>query len=208
MLIFYLCVSLIFYCTVMTFLVSFSSCNFIVIIIYNCTNHYFLLSIWILSAWLLSLLFFALSFSGKQHYAGEHNQSPWFWHHGDKWSHSFHRQRLVSRRYNFTAPFQPLICQKRLSNCFKYKPRLTPCVLHSDIPVGSQDFHMLLKRLVSYMQLKVRRRFWPGLHVKVDVCAVLLIFFFNIHKELFFVFFLISVHFRVQISRNPSYIYK
>lgn len=56
-------------------------------------------------------------------------------------------------------PFKPLICQKRLGDCFKYEPRLTPCVFHSDIPVGSQDFHMLLKRLVSYMQLKVRRRF-------------------------------------------------
>lgn len=171
-----------FYCTVMRFLVPFSSCNFIIIIISNCTNHYFLPSIWMLSSWLLSLIFFALSFSGKQHYACEHNQSPWFWHHGDKWSHSFRRQRLVSRRYNFTAPFQPQICQKRLdlhsAIVFKNKPQLTSCVCNSDIPVGNQDFHMLLKRLVSYMQLKVRRKFWPSLHGNVDVCEVLLSCFF------------------------------
>lgn len=93
-----------------------------------------------------------------------------------------------------------------LSNCFKYKPRLTSCIFHSDIPVGSQDFHMLLKRLVSYMQLKVRERFWPSLHGNVgDVFFFFCCFFYKYASR---TVFFISVHFRIQISRNPSHIFK
>lgn len=63
-----------------------------------------------------------------------------------------------------------------LSNCFKYKSQLTSFVFHSDIPVGNQDFHRLLKRLVSYMQLKVRCWFWPIFHYNLYVGAILLLF--------------------------------